>query len=152
MTGGSPADTAAAIDPSTPQAHSPCIARRSCGRYERSRMDSATFKARSERLLEVAKLIEKIPAEIRAQAFSLVAAYVTGKAAPDSGKAHAANDDGDETVDTEDRGAFFTKFTHDKPSDNIYLIAAYWYGQHGIAPFTVEGIRKLAGEVGVTIP
>jgi hypothetical protein len=115
-------------------------------------MDSATFKARAERLQEVAKLIESLPPEIRSQAFALLTPYITGHATSESSKSKDPAPTSAERVDTEDRAAFFTKFPHDKPASNVYLLAAYWYDQHGTAGITIDGVRKLANEVGLTIP
>jgi hypothetical protein len=113
-------------------------------------MDKATFTARSERLLEIAKLLEKLPSEIRSQAFALVSAYVGGKAA--AAEKTEDDDDDDAGGDTTDRETFFAGFTHDKPADNVKLIAAWWYSQHGNAVLSLDGLRALATDVGLTIP
>jgi len=118
-------------------------------------MDEAAFKARAERLVEVAKVIEKLPSEIRSQAFPLLAPYVGGMPAH---KAKTEKADGDkddsaaDAIDGEDREAFFTRFPHDKPADNVKLIAAWWYSQHGTATFELDDVKTLADDVGLTIP
>jgi len=51
-----------------------------------------------------------------------------------------------------DRETFFTKFECKKPSDNVFLIAAYDYSQFGTAGISSNEVRKLADEVGITVP
>ena len=47
---------------------------------------------------------------------------------------------------------FFTKFLHDKPSNNVLLIAAWHYGKYGTSSIRLCEIRAKAKEVGITIP
>lgn len=112
-------------------------------------MDSAAFKARSERLIEVAKLIERVPAEIRAQAFTLLASYISGTPLREGKREELADA---EPPSPEDREVFFSSFTHEKPADNVKLIAAWWYSQHGSAALSLATLRALATDVGLTIP
>jgi hypothetical protein len=115
-------------------------------------MDEPAFKQRSDRLLEIAKVLEKLPAEVRQDAFALLKAYVSGihdtPTKPDS----KANAEATETIATDDREAFFGKFDTAKPADNVKLIAAHWYSNYGVAPFTVDGLIAIANDVGLTVP
>ena len=48
---------------------------------------------------------------------------------------------------------FFTRFDHERPSDNALLVAAYIYAKHGTAAFSVEDARRIAeSEAGLTVP
>jgi hypothetical protein len=49
-------------------------------------MDEKAFKARVARLEEVGKVLEKLPAEVRASAFELLKGYVGGEATAPPGK------------------------------------------------------------------
>jgi hypothetical protein len=100
--------------------------------------------------MEVAKLIEKVPAEIRAQAFTLLASYVSGTPLRESKREESA--DTEPPSSPEDREGFFSSFTHEKPADNVKLIAAWWYSQHGSAALSLAALRALATDVGLTIP
>ena len=50
------------------------------------------------------------------------------------------------------REAFFAALKNHKPSDNALATAAYHYSQYGSAEFTVEEMRELMDDVGVTVP
>ncbi|HEV2840930.1 MAG TPA: hypothetical protein VGW39_06375 [Chthoniobacterales bacterium] len=50
------------------------------------------------------------------------------------------------------REEFFAPLQNNKPSDNALAAAAYHYAQYGSAEFTVDEMRVLAEEVGITIP
>ncbi len=116
-------------------------------------MDSSALKSRAERLLEVSKLIEQLPSEIRSQAFEMLSPYIIGKSSSEASRNREA-DRRDEVppLDIEDRESFFTQFPHDKPADNVKLIAAWWYNEHGTAPITPDNIRQFADDVGLTVP
>src|SRR5262245_10707016 len=51
-----------------------------------------------------------------------------------------------------DIGTFFSKISHDKPSENALALAAFHFSQYGSADFAVSDINSLAQDVGVTIP
>ena len=60
---------------------------------------------------------------------------------------------GDDIVNIDDDiESFFSKFEHEKPSDNAMSIAAYHYSQYGKEPISFDEVRQIAGDVGVTIP
>jgi hypothetical protein len=113
-------------------------------------MDKKEFDERVLRLQDVAKVIDKLPAEIRTEAFGLLRGYVSGRSAPDSGGVNRTeNEDGD---DADDGTSLFGRFDHDKPSDNVRLIAAYLFQQYGSEHFSVEEISAIAAETGITVP
>jgi hypothetical protein len=113
-------------------------------------VDKTEFRARASRLEEIGKIIEKLPAEVRHDAFELLKAYTTGRsAAPKegagSGEDTPATGEGDDV-------AFFGSFEHDRPSDNAKLIAADFYREYGLEPFSFEDVRAKANAFGLTIP
>lgn len=114
-------------------------------------MDEQTFKARVARLNEVGSVIAKLPEEIRNSAFALLSDYITQisskkGASPNEEKAN------NENASDMSREEFFQAFDHSKPSDNVRLIAAYLYREHGIAPFSVEEVVTVSNDVGLTLP
>ena len=113
-------------------------------------MDDKDFKIRASRLEKVAKVVEKLPVEIRNDAFSLLKGYVTENISDSSAKKAPAKTVPDKTDETEE--AFFAAFDHGKPADNARLIAAYFYREYGVEPFSVEAVRQKADDVGITIP
>jgi hypothetical protein len=112
-------------------------------------MDKSIFKERVTRLQEINKIIEKLDPSIREQSFSLLKAYVTGGFGTERDKEEQDDNAHHAPADAE---AFFLKFTHDKPADNACLLAAFHYSQYGTAPFSVDEMKTMAGDVGVTIP
>jgi hypothetical protein len=117
-------------------------------------VDEKAFKARVARLEEVGKVLEKLPAEVRASAFELLKGYVGAEAATPPGKRPAGKPTpaaADDSADGEEE-AFFSQFEHDKPFENVRLIAAYYYREYGSAPFSLDEVRQKAIDVGLTIP
>lgn len=110
-------------------------------------MDETTFKNRVKRLGDVNKVIVKLDPAVRASAFSLLEGYVTGKVGKPPSKEHQ-----DDPEPTEDAEEFFSGYNHDKPSDNVLLIAAYHYSQFGTEKFSVDEVKEIASDTGVTIP
>lgn len=110
-------------------------------------MDETTFKNRVKRLADVNKVIVKLDPAIRASAFCLLEGYVTGTV----GKP-PKNEREDDPESMEDAEKFFSGYNYDKPSDNLFLIAAYYYSQFGSEAFSLDEVKQLAIDVGVTIP
>lgn len=50
------------------------------------------------------------------------------------------------------REGFFEALKNGKPSENALAAAAYYYSQYGSAEFSVDEMRDLADDVGVTVP
>jgi hypothetical protein len=112
-------------------------------------MDEKGFKDRVTRLKEVNDIIEKLDTSIRAAAFALLESYITEHTSVPRKKAspsHSTEENG--TTMTE----FFASFSHEKPADNANLLAAHHFREYGSVPFTIEEMKALATEVGVTIP
>lgn len=113
-------------------------------------MDEKEFKIRAARLEQIAKLLEKLPVEVRSDAFDLLKEYVTEQPTGSPDKKAAAKAKHDNTGGSEE--AFFSAFDHDQPADNAKLIAAYFYREYGAEPFSVEEVRQKADDVGITVP
>lgn len=113
-------------------------------------MDDKTFRTRVARLERIAQVLEKIPAEVRSDVFDLLKSYVTEhpSQAPTKGtrakKVHDAADASDED--------FFSAFDHNRPADNARLVAAWFYREYGVEPFSVDEVVAKANDVGITIP
>lgn len=113
-------------------------------------MDEKEFKSRTTRLEQVAKVIEKLPTEVRSEAFDLLKAWVTDQNPSSPGKKATHKPKHHDSDDSEE--AFFASFDHDKPADNARLIAAYFYREYGAEPFSTDEVRQKADSVGITIP
>jgi hypothetical protein len=114
-------------------------------------VDEKEFKTRASRLERVAKVLEKLPAEVRSDAFDLLKSYVTehftGSTDKKTAKVKPAADVAGQTEEE-----FFGAFNHEKPADNAKLIAASFYREYGVEPFSIDEVRQKASDVGLTIP
>lgn len=114
-------------------------------------MEKKEFDEIVKRLKEVSGVVESIPSEIREESFKLLKPYVMGSNAKRVAPAienrqdhHTSDDDSDEE--------FFRRFDHDKPADNVKLIAAYYYKEFGTEPFSIDEMKEKADNVGITFP
>ena len=117
-------------------------------RFLRISMDKKEFELRAARLAEVGAALGKIPGEVRVQAFELLKNYVLGGQRATEG----AQPEERQPIDVDDAETFFSKFSHDKPADNVRLLGACLFSQFGAAPFATDELVKLASNVGLTIP
>lgn len=113
-------------------------------------MDDKEFKTRSSRLEQIAKVLEKLPPEVRGEAFELLRGYVTEHSAGARTKTKETKSQPDTATQSEEE--FFAAVDHDKPADNAKLIAAWFYREYGAEPFTLDEVRAKADAVGITIP
>jgi hypothetical protein len=112
-------------------------------------MNETTLKERTKRLLEINEIVKKLDETIRPAAFLLLQDYVlSGTSSAKEKQQQVTSLD----AAAEGREGFFTKFNHDKPSDNALLASAYHYAQYGSSAFSIDEIKAMANEVGVTVP
>ena len=108
-----------------------------------------------KKLLEINDLILKLDPAIRSQAFDFLAPqYFDGPAAKPKKKNDEEEASSDEVSDDDsgDEAAFFSKWDHSKPSDNVLLVVARLYNEHGVFPITPKIIKDLADHAGLTVP
>jgi hypothetical protein len=112
-------------------------------------MDKKEFDERALRLQDVGKVIDKLPAEIRSDAFGLLKGYVSGRSEPDFDD-RQKNREAD--IDSSGDTNLFGRFDHGKPSDNVRLIAAHLFQQFGSEPFSADEVNAIAADAGITVP
>jgi hypothetical protein len=110
-------------------------------------VDQKELEQLASRLREVGKVIEALPTEIRGEAFGLLKSYISQRHAPPSDKKGL----GESNVESGEVTELFSRFDHDKPSDNVRLIAAHFFQEYGSEPFSSEEVKALAAQVGITI-
>jgi len=110
-------------------------------------MDETKFNERIARLEKTVDVLNKLPPEVRQQAFTLLHEFIG-----DSREKRKRQEEDTPPDSDFDEVAFFSTHQHDKPSDNVRLIAAYFYNEFGTEPFTIDEVRNLADRVGITIP
>lgn len=113
-------------------------------------MDDTEFKARASRLEQIAKVLEKLPPEVRTDAFDLLKGFVTEHSSEARTKKEKAKGRGDTAHQPDEE--FFTAFEQKQPADNAKLIAAWFYREYGVEPFSLDDVRAKASGVGLTIP
>lgn len=112
-----------------------------------------------EQLKLVAPIINELAPEVRTHAFDLFRPYLSSLHTSNSHKplqpeapSTRNNREEDSSSGSDSIGEFFGKHSHDKPGDNVMLIAAWHYGEYGAEPLTTTDISKLASNVGLTVP
>jgi hypothetical protein len=113
-------------------------------------VDEKEFTTLATRLEQIAKVLEKLPAEIRSDAFDLLKPYATEHSLESTTNKKRARTKHEAADGTEE--AFFGAFVHAKPAANAKLIAAYFYREYGVEPFSLDEVREKADAVGITVP
>jgi hypothetical protein len=119
-------------------------------------MDEAAFNETVERLKKVNGIISNLDPAIRAEAFELLAPYVTGGGATE---AEASEGDGDAAAATRkasggavDYNVLIEKFESDKDYENAMLVLAIVYDRHGRGPMQLSHIKVVSEEFNLTVP
>ena len=114
-------------------------------------MDENQYNKTVLRLKQVGEVIDRLPDAIQSQAFSFFTSYITGK--PEAATHKPSNDTAPKLDGSDlDKESFFGANDHSKPAENVQLIAAYLYKEHGTAAFSVAEINEIATDVGITVP
>ena len=117
-----------------------------------AKMSAEDAKAK---LLEIDKTIKKLDPAIRAAAFDTLAPYYfDGGAAPEERKSSKTTSTKPQkrTANTGNMEEFIGQNDHNKPKDNVFLIAAWLYSQHGKFAITRADVDEIADEAGLTVP
>ena len=119
-------------------------------------MDKDIIADVKKRLLQISKTISSLEPAIRAAAFDILAPYYFDDYEPgasdtdkNKGKKKRTRGRSGGTASLEN---FISTHEHNKPKDNVFLIAAWLYSQHGAVPITGKHCQRISGETGITIP
>jgi hypothetical protein len=113
------------------------------------------FAEIEERLLQVNKVIAKLDSSIRVTAFEFLKPYISEGIIKAAKVPHEPKDDDDGTssASTGDLETLVSTFGSDKkPSENARLPTAWWFSQHGSAPFSIKWIKETGDSTGLTPP
>ena len=118
-------------------------------------MDDERIKDAKKKLADINKVVSGLDASIRAAAFEVLAPlyfddYDAGGEGSDPGEKKARTRRA-QTIPS-NRETFFNQHDHDKPSDNVHLISAWFFSQYGVTPLTQADVRECADDAGLTIP
>ncbi|MEM8835111.1 MAG: hypothetical protein AAGD00_04745 [Planctomycetota bacterium] len=107
-------------------------------------------------LLEINKTVSKMDETVRERAFDLLVGLAFGGKAPTKPPAPAKSSGGSASstpaTNSADLGEFLNNFNHDKPSDSVKVLVAWLYSQYGKYPISLEEIKALEKETGLTVP
>lgn len=107
-----------------------------------------------KKLLELNKLIKSLDPSIRQQSFDLLKPLFF-ESIPSNDEESISDGKQDvqkKVVNTNSIESFFKSFDHKKPSDNVFLIAAWLYSQYGVISISSEHIKSVADDTGLTVP
>jgi hypothetical protein len=113
-------------------------------------MNNEFFEETVKRLREVNAIVEKLDPNIRSSAFELFRPYLAETLPKHQQSqvsvAPAGTSGPSSLLDLMEKHPGAAAHT------NAYLLAAFWYGQYGIEPFSLDDVRKLANGAGLTVP
>ena len=110
------------------------------------------------KLLDINEFVLKLDPSIRPAAFEILAGVAFNVARESRGQSDTGSETGTnesqagKTGATLDLGAFISKFQHDKPADNVMLLAAWLYATYGAYPITPKEIKELGDSCGLITP
>lgn len=113
-------------------------------------MDENRIQEIKEKLIKINEFVSGLDPELKRTALNLLLPlYFDEKEI----KVAAIKTDG---VDldpgaSDDEHVFFTSFNHEKPAENVVMIAAWLYSQYGVYPITPEEVKDFATRLGITI-
>jgi len=121
-------------------------------------MDHEHIETVKKHLDDINKIITSLDPAIRAAAFDILAPLYFGEYHPSDGDDAEANkklgpvETARKAAPSDGFETFFSSHEHTKPADNVALIAAWLYSQHGLTPITTSLCRAISGRAGFTIP
>ena len=120
-------------------------------------MEDEEIQDLKAKLLDINKTIEKLDPAIRAAAFEIMAPYYfTDQSSPSSTPKKTAptkeSAEKSAEVDTSSLESFLENYEHDKPKDNVMLLAAWLYSQYGAYPIHAKEIKELSDACGLVVP
>jgi len=107
------------------------------------------------KLTDLNEFIKPFCPEIRSLAFNILAPlYFEGLLKIKKPKLPFDKDQINETQldSNDDMGTFFTSFDHKQPKNNVLLITAWLYSQHGICLISAKTIKEIGNDTGLVIP
>ena len=114
-------------------------------------MASDKIKDVTEKLLEINQIITKLDPAIRSSAFDILAPLIFEEDT-EAGQETGAGQKKRKTINVADKEKFLSSFEHDRPKDNVFLIAAWLYSQYGVFPIPKALMAEEASNAGLTVP
>lgn len=106
-------------------------------------MSDEKIKELKTKLEEINNFVTSLDQSIRLAAFEILKPYYFEE---------IHKEFQEQSIEIKDIGDFISKFDHTKPSDNVLLIVAWLFSQHGVIIITKKIIEKYRDETGLTVP
>jgi hypothetical protein len=120
-----------------------------------SHMKKDEFATAVDRLREVNEVMKDLEPALQPEAIKILSPYVTGQAAPTPPPSDP-NGGGSNSGAGNDLAALRTRLLAEhgdaKPADNTLMCAAVWFAEYGKEAFSLDQLRSIANELGVTLP
>lgn len=113
-------------------------------------MSKSTLSEALKKIQEINKVVSSLDPAIKLQAFEFLCTHYFDSD-EQKGSSDKTNEDSAEHL-SDNAEAFFTSFSHDQPSDNVFLVVAWLYSRYGVFPLTRKNVTELAEQAGLTIP
>lgn len=119
-------------------------------------MKKDEFTKTSERLREINEVVKDLEPALQDSAVRILAPYATGlpifeasnTPPPDNPGRTGTTDVGESDV----RRRLLDEHGDGKPGDNALMCAAIWFSEYGKSPFSLDQLREIGNELGVTVP
>ncbi len=117
-------------------------------------MDREKINKVKQKLLEINETISSLNPEIRAAAFDILAPYYFENISFKKPTRELKKEEKikEENTKTDDINTFFGTHDHKQPKNNVNLIAAWLYQQHGVFPITVKMVKETGDTIGLIVP
>lgn len=112
-------------------------------------MLDGAFRETITRLEEVNEVIQKLDPSIREAAFQLFLPYVKATFPGTVVSEKIALSAGTTSPSLEE---LMRNHPNAAAHENAYILAAHWYAEYGIEPFSLEGMKSLGNNAGMTLP
>jgi hypothetical protein len=103
-------------------------------------------------MLKADSLVRQLDPSVRSVAFERLLNHFSA----DGAHEQAPNDPEDQVLPNDGKGMmleeFFAKHTHDKPHENVQLVAAWHLSQEGNVLLTQRAISQTGNQVGLVLP
>lgn len=113
-------------------------------------MDDVRIQEVKDKLTKINEFIAGLDAELKSTALGLLLPLYFDEKGLKFTPLQKTGNDVDE-VDYDGEREFFSSFDHEKPSENVVMIAAYLYSQYGVYPITPDEVKDYATRLGITI-
>jgi hypothetical protein len=121
-----------------------------------------TVDEAKRKLLEMNETIAELDPSVRAAAFDILKPYYFGEAPPpppagpkkrkSTQEPSRRKDDVPAGPAPEGEDEFFAAHDHKKPAENVFMIVAWLYQNHGVIPVTSTMIKEHANRIGLIVP